>query len=54
VRVPYANQTVEPTRANGPYRIQIGDIERSVSVSDADVQTGATLRIPRALPNETR
>ncbi len=47
IRVPYANETRAPARLVGPWRIRAGDgPERNVRVTDADVESGAVVRIP--------
>ena len=53
VRVPYADRSHSPVRAEAPYRIRVDDTEQLRSVSDKDVREGAILRVPQAAPDET-
>lgn len=48
IRVPYADATRAPTRLVGPWRIRAGDAdERSASVTDEEVETGAVVPVPQ-------
>jgi len=49
LRLPYATQGRQPTRADGPYRVRVGSEEHVVDVAEEHVQTGQTLRLDRAL-----
>jgi len=49
LRVPYATETHEPTRPDGPYRLRVGDTERLVRVTDADVRKGAIIPLAGAV-----
>ncbi len=44
LRLPYATETREPTKPDGPYRVWIGNEEFSARMSDAEVRQGK--RIP--------
>jgi asparagine N-glycosylation enzyme membrane subunit Stt3 len=46
LRVPYATGRTTPARALGPWRVRVGDEERVVEVSDADVLEGRTVAVP--------
>ncbi len=47
LRVPYASQTLAPAHPAGPWRVHAGDSqERSVDVTDADVESGAVVAVP--------
>ena len=47
LRVPYASETTAPARPEGPWRVRAGGgPERSVAVTDADVESGAVVRVP--------
>jgi hypothetical protein len=46
LRVAYADRSAASTRAEAPYRVRIGSVEHRVSVSDADVRSGAVLDVP--------
>lgn len=47
LRVPYASETTAPVHPSGPWRVRVGDgPERSVTVTDADVESGAIVSVP--------
>ena len=43
LRLPYATETREPTRPDGPYRVRVGDAELRARVTDAEVRGGAII-----------
>ena len=46
LRVPYATDTYEGTRALGPYRVVIGDdAPLTLEVRDEDVRSGASIEL---------
>jgi dolichyl-diphosphooligosaccharide--protein glycosyltransferase len=50
LRVPYATETSEPTKPEGPYRVWIEAAEVRVRVTDADVREGALIRLTAPSP----
>jgi hypothetical protein len=50
LRVPYATETSEPTKPEGPYRVWIEDAEVRVRVTDADVREGALIQLTAPSP----
>ena len=45
LRVPYATDTALPTRPLGPYRVEIGEEVHLLTVTDADVTSGALIGV---------
>jgi asparagine N-glycosylation enzyme membrane subunit Stt3 len=45
LRVPYDTEGEGPTRTLGPYRVEAGQHQRKVFVSDSAVQSGASIRL---------
>ncbi len=45
LRVPYATETSEPTKPEGPYRVWIEAVEIRVRVTDAEVREGALIQL---------
>ncbi len=45
LRVPYATETNEPTKPEGPYRVWIEAVEIRVRVTDAEVREGALIQL---------
>lgn len=45
LRVPYATEPTTPVRAEGPYRVRVGERELDVPVREADVLEGATIPV---------
>ena len=54
LRVPYATRTNAPAHPVGPWRVRVGDAEWSVDVDDAQVQSGATVRLDDAASRATQ
>ena len=50
LRVPYATETSEPTKPEGPYRVWIEAAEVRVRVTDADVREGALIQLTAPSP----